>query len=45
MRKTSGCQWGEGRTRWGEIEYGIKRQTTLYKIDKQQGYIEQHRKI
>ena len=45
MRKTSGCRLGEGRRRWGEIEYGIKRQATLYKIDKQQGYIEQHRKI
>ena len=41
--QTSGYQWGEGRGR-GNIGVGDKEvQTTMYKMNKLQGYIVQHR--
>ena len=35
----------QNRNRLTYIGYGIKRQTIVYKIDKQQGYIIQHREL
>ena len=37
----------KGRGKWGGTKqgYGINRQTIMYKIPKQEGYIVQHREI
>ena len=40
----SSYQWGEGQ-REGEIRVWFKRKTTMYKINKQQKYIIQHKEI
>ena len=44
-RQTSGYQWGDGSGEGQERVWDQEVQTTMYKIDKQQGYIVQHREI
>ena len=44
-KKTSGYQWGEGRGRGKLGGWDIEIKTAMYKIDKQQKYIEQHREL
>ena len=41
--QTSGYQWGEGRGEGQDKDRGLKVHTTMYKINKLQEYIVQHR--